>query len=172
MSKTCLKEAVPAAEVAAGLAGVRDTVTAVIADIRARGDEAVRACSAKFDNWSPDHFRLTTTQIEDIVAALPGEVCGRASRVEVFEGHARSGDIRAAKVTGAGNGLGRAIAVSLAAAGARVVLVGRTEETLRGTAEKAGYPERSVVAPCDVAAPAAVERLRAACRQARAGARA
>ena len=33
-------------------------------------------------------------------SALLGEVCGRASRVELFEGHARSGDIRAAKVDG------------------------------------------------------------------------
>jgi len=27
-------------------------------------------------------------------------VCGRASRVELFEGHARSGDVRAAKYAG------------------------------------------------------------------------
>ena len=33
-------------------------------------------------------------------SALLGEVCGRASRVELFEGHARSGDIRAAKIRG------------------------------------------------------------------------
>jgi sulfopropanediol 3-dehydrogenase len=26
-----------------------------------------------------------------------GELCGRASRVELFEGHARSGDVRAAR---------------------------------------------------------------------------
>lgn len=30
-----------------------------------------------------------------------GQVCGRASRVELFEGHARSGDVRAAKYGGA-----------------------------------------------------------------------
>lgn len=30
-------------------------------------------------------------------SALLGEICGRASRVELFEGHARSGDVRAAK---------------------------------------------------------------------------
>ena len=33
-------------------------------------------------------------------AAL-GELCGRASRIELFEGHARSGDVRAAKYAGA-----------------------------------------------------------------------
>ena len=31
-----------------------------------------------------------------------GELCGRAARVELFEGHARSGDVRAAKYAGAG----------------------------------------------------------------------
>jgi sulfopropanediol 3-dehydrogenase len=33
-------------------------------------------------------------------SALLGEVCGRASRAELFEGHARSGDIRATKYCG------------------------------------------------------------------------
>lgn len=33
-------------------------------------------------------------------SALLGEICGRASRVERFEGHARSGDVRAAKYGG------------------------------------------------------------------------
>jgi sulfopropanediol 3-dehydrogenase len=34
-------------------------------------------------------------------SATLGEVCGRAARVELFEGHARSGDVRAAKYAGA-----------------------------------------------------------------------
>ncbi len=74
MSKTYLKEAVPAARVARDLAGVRETVAGVIADIRARGDEAVREYSAKFDNWSPESFLLSPAQVEDIIATLPSQV--------------------------------------------------------------------------------------------------
>jgi sulfopropanediol 3-dehydrogenase len=74
MSKTYLKEAVPAARVAAGLADVRETVAAVIADIRARGDEAVREYAAKFDNWSADDFRLSAAQVRDIIATVPQQV--------------------------------------------------------------------------------------------------
>ena len=59
MSNTYLKQAVPAAQVAKDLAGVKETVTGVIADIRERGDAAVREYSAKFDNWSPESFRLS-----------------------------------------------------------------------------------------------------------------
>jgi sulfopropanediol 3-dehydrogenase len=74
MSKTYLKEAIPAAQVATNLAGVKETVASVIADIRERGDAAVRAYSEKFDNWSPASFRLSAAQIEDIVATLPEQV--------------------------------------------------------------------------------------------------
>src|SRR5215469_7424153 len=74
MTKTYLKEAIPAAQVTRDLAGVRETVSAVIADIRARGDEAVRAYSTTFDNWSPQDFRLPSGQVEDIVATLPAQV--------------------------------------------------------------------------------------------------
>jgi len=74
MSQNYLKEAVPAAQVARDLAGVRETVTAVIADIRARGDEAVAEYSAKFDSWSPGSFRLSAAQIDDITGSLPAQV--------------------------------------------------------------------------------------------------
>jgi NAD(P)-dependent dehydrogenase (short-subunit alcohol dehydrogenase family) len=71
---------------------------------------------------------------------------------------------RTALVTGAGNGLGRAIAVGLAAAGARLILVGRTRTTLEQTATllPGHRPARVArVAPCDVSQAGAVDALRA-----------
>jgi NAD(P)-dependent dehydrogenase (short-subunit alcohol dehydrogenase family) len=81
---------------------------------------------------------------------------------------ARPGELagRAALVTGAGNGLGRAIALALAGAGARVILTGRTEGTLRETASLIAdrYPSRDPgavrVARADVSAPESVDALR------------
>lgn len=45
-------------------AKVRSTVEAIIADIQARGDAAVRDYSRKFDNWDPVDFRLSQHDIE------------------------------------------------------------------------------------------------------------
>ena len=42
---------------------VRETVERIIADVRARGDDAVREWSAKFDGWSPASFRLSDAEI-------------------------------------------------------------------------------------------------------------
>jgi sulfopropanediol 3-dehydrogenase len=53
--------------------------------------------------WVGKYLKTVTYQEitdPDASAAL-GELCGRASRVELFEGHARSGDVRAAKYRGA-----------------------------------------------------------------------
>jgi sulfopropanediol 3-dehydrogenase len=55
-------------------AKVRATVEQIIADISARGDAAVRDLSAKFDTWSPANFRLSPTEIEEIIASLPSQV--------------------------------------------------------------------------------------------------
>ncbi|HEY3478542.1 MAG TPA: histidinol dehydrogenase, partial [Streptomyces sp.] len=73
MPKT-LKSAVPAEQVAADRTDVGDRVRAIIADIRERGDAAVRECSEKFDSWSPESFRLSPEEIEKIVARVPGQV--------------------------------------------------------------------------------------------------
>ena len=62
---TYLKSSVPKQADDARLASVKETVTEVIADVRERGDAAVRQYSEKFDRWSPESFRLTADQIED-----------------------------------------------------------------------------------------------------------
>jgi len=67
--------------------------------------------------------------------------------------------LRTALVTGAGNGLGRAISLALAAAGHRVVLVARRDGPLRETAALIGPNCR--VAVVDVADPESVARLAA-----------
>ncbi|MDF2443068.1 MAG: sulfopropanediol 3-dehydrogenase [Subtercola sp.] len=46
----------------------------VIADIRENGDEAVRRYSEKFDTWSPESFRLSPADIEEVVARVPVQV--------------------------------------------------------------------------------------------------
>ena len=66
-------------------------------------------------------------------------------------------------VTGAGRGLGRAIALAAAREGAAVGLVGRTDRTLEETAAEARAREvRAVPVAADVSDPAAVERALAA----------
>lgn len=45
-------------------AQVRATVEAIISDIEASGDEAVRQYSRKFDHWAPADFRLSRAEIE------------------------------------------------------------------------------------------------------------
>jgi sulfopropanediol 3-dehydrogenase len=52
---------------------VAGTVARVIADVRERGDEAVREYSERFDHWSPESFRLTPERIEEIVASVPDQ---------------------------------------------------------------------------------------------------
>ena len=64
---------------------------------------------------------------------------------------------RTALVSGAGNGLGRAIALALSARGARVILTGRRRNAL---SETASFIEDSRVATVDVADPASVGALR------------
>lgn len=64
---------------------------------------------------------------------------------------------RTALVTGAGNGLGRATALALAAQGARVVLTGRHRDKLAAVASEAGEDVR--VATVDTASEASVTAL-------------
>lgn len=64
MTITRLKRGKPEAERAADDAEVRATVEAVLADITAHGDAAVRNLSRRFDRYDPPSFRLTPSEIE------------------------------------------------------------------------------------------------------------
>jgi NAD(P)-dependent dehydrogenase (short-subunit alcohol dehydrogenase family) len=67
---------------------------------------------------------------------------------------------RVALVTGAGSGIGRAVALALLAAGWTVALTGRRAEALQQTAALAGDgAARALVLPADVTQPAAVRAL-------------
>jgi sulfopropanediol 3-dehydrogenase len=52
-------------------AKVRETVEAILAEIDARKDQAVKDLSKKFDNWSPKDFRLSPQEIEAAIAQVP-----------------------------------------------------------------------------------------------------
>ncbi len=68
-----LKQRIGEAETRAADAKVRETVETILADIEARGMDAVRELSKKFDDWSPDSFRLSQTEIDRLVASVPDE---------------------------------------------------------------------------------------------------
>jgi NAD(P)-dependent dehydrogenase (short-subunit alcohol dehydrogenase family) len=70
-----------------------------------------------------------------------------------------SREAQVAVVTGAGRGMGRQIAYSLAGAGAQVIACARTASDLEATVDGAPSPGRILAWPCDVAEPRAVDAL-------------
>jgi NAD(P)-dependent dehydrogenase (short-subunit alcohol dehydrogenase family) len=66
---------------------------------------------------------------------------------------------RIALVTGAGSGIGRAVAVALLAEGYHVALAGRRAEPLAETAAIAAAGDRALALPTDVTSPDAVDAL-------------
>ena len=66
---------------------------------------------------------------------------------------------KVAVVTGAGSGIGRAVALALLADGYRVTLAGRRREPLDRTAAEAGDPVRALVVPADVSDAGSVQAL-------------
>jgi sulfopropanediol 3-dehydrogenase len=69
-----LKKGQSAAAKAANSLEVRQTVEAILEDIAAHGETAMRRYSEKFDKWSPPSFRLSRSQIDDCLRALPAQV--------------------------------------------------------------------------------------------------
>lgn len=66
---------------------------------------------------------------------------------------------KVAIVTGAGTGIGKAVALALLQDGYRVVLAGRRPQPLEDVAAMAAVPQRALVVPTDVAQEACVEAL-------------
>ncbi|MCD8809119.1 histidinol dehydrogenase [Mammaliicoccus sciuri] len=52
----------------------KQIVANTLKDIEEQGDKAVRDLSIKFDKWDPEQFRLSKSQIEEIVDSIPEEV--------------------------------------------------------------------------------------------------
>jgi sulfopropanediol 3-dehydrogenase len=53
---------------------VREAVERIIADVRERGDAAVRDYSTRFDHWSPPRFRLSPEDIQRLTSNVPAQV--------------------------------------------------------------------------------------------------
>ena len=52
---------------------VRDTVENILADIEARGDDAVRGLSIRFDNWDRGSYRLSSAEIQGCFDSLSAQ---------------------------------------------------------------------------------------------------
>lgn len=65
-----LKRGLAESEVAEIDGKIRAAVETILADVEARGDAAVRELSERFDNWSPEHFRLSDRDIERAIAQV------------------------------------------------------------------------------------------------------
>jgi sulfopropanediol 3-dehydrogenase len=66
-----LKRGMDAGAIEAADAKVRATVEQILDAVKARGDEAIRELSEKFDKWSPASFRLSEQEIERAIGEVP-----------------------------------------------------------------------------------------------------
>jgi sulfopropanediol 3-dehydrogenase len=65
-----LKRGLDASAIKAADAKVRQTVEDILGQIEAKGDAAVRELSQKFDNWSPQEFKLSPQDIERAISQV------------------------------------------------------------------------------------------------------
>src|SRR6185369_11584169 len=70
---TYLKRKISQEQTDANDARVKQTVEGIIADVKKRGDAAVRDLSQKFDKWSPPSFRLSKEEIDALVRSVSAE---------------------------------------------------------------------------------------------------
>lgn len=72
--KRIIKKGITYAESKDADAKVRAIVESMLNDISEKGDAAVRELSTRLDKWSPESFKLSDEQTENIVADLPQQV--------------------------------------------------------------------------------------------------
>tara|TARA_Y100000385_G_scaffold291359_1_gene368874 strand:+ start:688 stop:1974 length:1287 start_codon:yes stop_codon:yes gene_type:complete len=65
-----IKKGMAVEESATNQEKTRNIVEGILKDVETRGDEAVRELSSKFDKWSPESFRLSDKQIQDIISSV------------------------------------------------------------------------------------------------------
>jgi len=70
-----LKRGISAADKADNDSKTRTVVESTLAEIEQHGDKAVRSLSEKFDNYTPESFKLSEHEIQDLISQLtPGEL--------------------------------------------------------------------------------------------------
>jgi len=65
-----LKRGMDATAIKAADQKVRETVEDILAQVEAKKDVAIRELSKKFDNWEPNDFRLTPSEIEKAISQV------------------------------------------------------------------------------------------------------
>lgn len=68
---------------------VRGTVEGIIADVKRRGDDAVREVLERFDGWSPQRFCLLQEE-----SVRVGKNCSGISNIKGFRAYKRQTDLR------------------------------------------------------------------------------
>ena len=65
-----LKRGMDASAIKAADAKVRETVEGILAQVDEKKDAAIRDLSKKFDNWEPQDFRLTPSEVERAISQV------------------------------------------------------------------------------------------------------
>ena len=85
---TWIKEAISEEQRDEAQKQISDTVEKLLDDIDKRGDIAVRELSKRFDNWSPDEFRLSEKEIQSCIDRLDeqtiSDICFAQEQIRNF----------------------------------------------------------------------------------------
>lgn len=70
---------------------IEQAVAEIIEQVRQGGDEAVKACSRRFDGWTPENLELSRQEMEEIAKACSGEFLAALERAaaNIYDFHAR-----------------------------------------------------------------------------------